>query len=281
MTPLEQAAFGWQCLLGALPAARRPAVWAPWAALFAAQALVLVACAWGAHPALSWFMAPLLRWVEGDAALRYPELFRRLPVLARDAGLVLGALAAPVVAGVSARLFEREFRGRPGPARAAWAEGASRAGALLVGALPVTLAALGLHAMLGNLGGVRLSGVARLAAPAATGAALLFVRVIFAYVPALVMLERRSGPAALAAVRSTLAPGLLAAAVPLVLLAPLAAAGTALSSASLALVDRGVPEAVMAFVLARALAESLAGLLASGAVTLAWLGAVAEPGETP
>ena len=133
MTPLEQAAFGWQCLLGALSAARRPVLWAPWAALLGVQLIVLVACAWSAHPALSWIMAPLLRWLEDDAALRYPELFRRLPGLARDAGLVLGALVTPVVAGVSVRMFERHYRGRPAAAGTAGAEGVSRAGALWIG----------------------------------------------------------------------------------------------------------------------------------------------------
>jgi hypothetical protein len=276
---LEQAAFGWQCLLGALTAARRPAVWGPWAALFALHVLVVAACALSAHPALSWLMAPLLRWVGGEDVLRYPELFRRLPSLSRDAGLVIGALAAPVAAGVSTRLFERHYRELPLAAAGAWAEGGKRAVALLVAGLPLAVAALGLHTMLPALEGVRLSGLARAVAPFVAGAALLFLRASLAYVPALVVLGRRSGPRALADVSSTWVRGFVPAAVALLLLSPLAALGTVLVSLSGGFVNHGAPEAVAALVLARAATDALGGMLASGAVTLAWIGAVDAPAE--
>lgn len=276
MSPIEQAALGWQCLLGAISAARRPAVWAPWAVLLALHALFLLACAWASHPALSWLMAPLLRALQDDRALRYPELFRRLPVLSREGGLALSALATPVIAGVSVRLFELVFRGERPEARAAWSEGFARAGALFVVAAPLVIAACGLHTMLISLADVRLSGLTRLAAPYVAGGALLFVRAALAYAPALVVLGRRSGPGALAAVPGTWRGGFVAAAVPFVLLSPLLAAGTVLVGFAPRLVQLGVPEAVLLAVLARAGAEALAGMLASGAVTLVWLGGVGE-----
>lgn len=275
MNALEQVAFGWQCLLGSLRACRSPDVWGPWAALFALQAAGVLLCAWGAHPALSWFAAPLVRALEGDGALRYPELFRRLPALARDAGLASGALALPVLAGVSARLFERRFRGLPGRPGAAWREGLARSWALLVVALPVSLVAIGLQAALQSLHLVRLSGVLREAAPALGDAGLLFVRVTFAYGAALVMLGARSGPRALLEIPSTWGRGFVPAAVAVLLLVPAGLLASALVPGALAFVDRGAPEAVLAAVLARAAAGAVLGMVASGAVTLAWLGAVA------
>ncbi len=276
MNTLEQVAFGWQCLVGSLRACRSGAVWGPWALLFALQAIgVLVSC-WGAHPLLSWFVAPLARAVEGDEVLRYPELFRRLPNLARDVGLLSGALALPVLAGVSARLFERRFRGSRAAPGSAWAEGLSRAGALLVAALPVTLAAIGLQAALQALPQVRLSSAARALAPPAADAALLFVRMACAYAAALVVLGGRSGPRALLEIPSTWAAGFLPAAVALLLLAPAGVLASALLTASVAMVDLGWPEAVAVAVLVRAAVGALLGMLASGAITLAWMGALAE-----
>lgn len=279
MNALEQVAFGWQCLLGALRACRASAIWTPWAGLFALQAAGVLTSWWGAHPALSWFIGPLLRAVEGDGALRYPELFRRLPDLARDAGLVTGALVLPVLAGVSTRLFERRYRGEALAPRTAWAEGLSRAGALLIAALPVTLVAIGLQAMLQALPHVRLSGVARALAHPAADAALLFVRIACAYAAALVVLDGRSGLRALAGIPATWAAGFVPAAVAVLALVPAGLLASAAVTASLAFVDRGVPEAVAVAVLARAAAGALLAMLATGAVTLAWMGVVGAPEE--
>lgn len=279
MNALEQVAFGWQCLLGSLRACRSRELWGPWAALFALQAAGILLCAGAAHPALSWFAAPLLRALEGDGALRYPELFRRLPSLARDAGLASGALALPVLAGVATRLFERRFRGAPGRPAAAWREGFARAGALLLVALPVSAVAIGLQAALQSLHLVRLSGLAREISPPLGDAALLFVRVAFAYGPALVVLGARPGLAALLEVPSTWGRGFVPAAVAVLPLVPAGLLAATLVPAALALVDLGAPEAVLAAVLARAAAGALLGMVACGAVTLAWLGAVDEPAE--
>jgi len=284
VNPLEQVAFGWQCLLGSLRACRSPTIWGPWAVLFSLQALGVLACWWGAHPALSWAIAPLLRAIEGDAALRYPELFRRLPDLARDAGLVTGALAMPVLAGVSTRLFERSFRAghaaRPVPGapttRAAWAEGFSRWGALLIVALPVTLVAVGLQGALRSLDAVRLSSIARSLAPPAADAVLMAVRVACAYAAALVVLGGLGGVRALTRIKSTWSEGLVPAAVALGLLAPAGMLASAVVTASPAFIDRGAPEWVVAAVLLRAAVGATLGMLACGAATLAWLGSVAE-----
>ena len=281
MNPLEQIAFGWQCLLGSLRACRSPAIWGPWAVLFGLQALGVLACWWGAHPALSWAIAPLLRVIEGDAALRYPELFRRLPDLARDAGLVTGALAMPVLAGVSARLFERRFRAglAAGSAtRAAWAEGFSRWSALLIVALPVTLAGVGLQGALRAIDAVRLSSLARTLAFPAADAVLLAVRIACAYAAALVVLGGLGGVRALIRIPSTWSSGLVPAAVALGLLAPAGILAAGVVTASPALIERGAPEWVVAAVLLRAAVGAALGMLASGAATLAWLGSVAESG---
>jgi hypothetical protein len=243
------------------------------------QALGVVAFWWGAHPALSWAIAPLLRAVEGDEALRYPELFRRLPDLARDAGLVTGALAMPVLAGVSARLFEQRFSADFAAAsatRAAWAEGLSRWGALLLVALPVTLAGVGLQGALRALDAVRLSSLARTLAFPAADAVLLAVRIACAYAAALVVLGGLGGVRALTRIPSTWPAGLVPAAVALGLLAPAGILASAVVTASPALIERGAPEWVVAAVLLRAAVGAALGMLASGAATLAWLGAVSD-----
>lgn len=276
MSPLEQVAFGWQCLLGSLRACRSPGIWGPWLALFGLQALGVLACWWGAHPALSWAVAPLLRAIEGDAALRYPELFRRLPDLARDAGLVTGALAMPVLAGVSTRLFERSFRSGAAATGSAWAEGLSRWGALLIVALPVSLVALGLQGGLRSLDAVRLSSVARSLAPPAADAVLLAVRAACAYAAALVVLGGLGGVRALLRIPSTWSAGLVPAAVALGLLAPVGVLASAVVTASPGFIDRGAPEWVVVAVLLRAAVGAALGMLACGAATLAWLGSVAE-----
>lgn len=278
MSALERILFGWQCLLESVRACRSAAVWGPWLVLFSLHALAVAALAWAAHPAISWFMAPGLRAVEGDAALRYPGLFLRLPLLARDAGLVIGALALPVLAGVWTRLFERRFRQAPAAPGGAWAEGFSRSGALVVAALPVTVAAFGLHEMLHNLHLVRLSSVARSLAPPAADAALLFVRITCAYAAALVVLGRRSGPGALAAIPGTWSTGFVPAAVALLSLSPFGVLATAFVSASEGLVHHGVPEWAVAGILARAAIGALLAMIATGAVTLAWQGGATERG---
>lgn len=277
MNGLEQIAFGWQCLLGALAAGRRREVWAPWLVLFALQASALVLVAFAAHPAVSWFAAPLLVRAEGEDVLRYPELFRRLPAVVRDVGLLAGLVVTPLVAGAGTRLFERAFRGAaPAPA-AAFREAAGRAAALLLAGLPVALLALAVRATLDQLGLVRLSGLSRAAAPYAASVAMLFARAALAYTPALVVCGRRSGPAALAAVFSTWSRGFVPVLVVLLALAPFGAAAVAGSAAAVRVVDRGLPEWVTLAMLARVAVETLVAMLACGAATLAYLGAVERP----
>ncbi len=276
MTPSEQVAFGWQCLLEAFRALRTPALWGAWAALFGLHALAVGAFAWGAHPALSWFMAPLLHGLEGDAALRYPQLFHRLPSLARDAGLLLGAVALPVVAGVWTRLYERRFRLARAHAGHAWAEALGRSGSLILAMLPVALFALGLQAALHNLDLVRVSRLTRALAPAAADAALLFVRITCAYAAALVVLGRRSGPAALRDLPATWRHGFVPAAVAMLLLVPVALAGSALVGASGSLAAR-VPEWTAAAILVRSGLGALLAMLVAGAVTLAWIEGAGDP----
>ena len=279
MSALERLAFGWQCLLGALRACGRRALWGPWAALFALQGFAVIAFVDASHPALSAFMAPLLRRLAGDSALRYPELFRRLPVLVHQADLVFRALAMPVAAGIATRLFERHFRDAPLRPAAAWGEGAARTLSLVVAALPVTLVAFGLNAMLSHLSLVRLSSFSRSLAPHAAGGALLFVRAAAAYATALVVLDRRSGPRAIAALPGTWAEGFVPAAVPLLLLAPATALAWALTNAAIVAVDRAAPEWVVLAVIGRSAVETFAMMLVTGAATMAWMGLFADREE--
>jgi hypothetical protein len=204
MNLLEQLALGWHCPLRALRECFRAALWRPWWPLLAGYVVLLLAIAFAAHPLLSAFMAPAIRMAAGDDALRYPELFRRLPGLWRWAQLAFDALVTPFAAGYSALLWSERFHGVPLHPAHARAEMLHRAPKLLLAMLPVTLATVLGNAALDSLASVRMSGLSRALAPQAIGALLFFVRAACFYAVPMVMLDCRGSRRALLVLPGTL-----------------------------------------------------------------------------
>ncbi len=276
MNFFEQLALGGLCTTRALREAWRPVAWLPWLLPFTLQLLVLAALVNAAHPLLSPLLAHSLRAVGGDEMLRYPQLFHRLGELAARAAVPIAALVAPIAAGAAARIWASLYSGlRPDPA-AALREALRRAPALVVAALPTTLVLLCVQWGIAQAAHVRLSGLARLALPQAGAFLVTLAQAACFYSAPLVMLGGRGPWRALTGLPMTWRTGFVPAAIALVLLAipmlpvmwlePLAAAGR----------WRALPEMALVAALLRAGVQAFAGVLASGAATLAWLSAVAR-----
>ncbi|MBI5170913.1 MAG: hypothetical protein HZA61_15595 [Candidatus Eisenbacteria bacterium] len=277
MNVFEQLALGAQCPWRTLREAGRAELWRPWARYLLACVLVLFAIGFAPHPALSWFMAPLVRWASGDDALRYPELYARLPGLWKWAQLVLDAAVAPFAAGVAALLWSERFRGAPLHAREARALMWRHRFALLAASAPVTLVTVLGHVGLGALEQVRLSGLSRSLAPQALAALVFFVKAACFYAVPMVMLDPRGSRRALFALPRTWAHGLLPALVASAALSLLALPLQVLLSRPAALVAV-LPEGVLLVAVANAAVRVGVLGLAAGAGTLLYLSALV-PGE--
>ena len=271
MNIVEQLALGVVGLVRALGESWRPVVWRTWLPALFALLAVLGVLMFASHPALSWFMAPLLRATAGDEALRYPQLFQRLAGLCVRGDLLVATFVAPLCAGAATRRFAVAF-GRPAPAGTVLGD----APALIVASLPAVLVAAGVQLALDALAGVRLSGFTRMLLPQFGVIVVTAAQAATLYVAAEVTLARRSALEALASVPGSLVHGFLPGFLVLALLGlpvmgvataePLAAAGR----------WQGLPELAAAVAALKACAQALVGLVGSGAATLVWLGAIAS-----
>ncbi len=136
MNALEQLILGWECLGSALRALTRPAAWAVWLPYALLRFGLLAGFAIGAHPLVSWAMAPLIRALAGEGALHYPELFRALPALDASTGAVLLATAGLWCSGAAAFQVHARASRAPLPAAACLGHAARRYPALLLATLP-------------------------------------------------------------------------------------------------------------------------------------------------
>jgi len=279
MNVFEQVALGWQCLWHTRRELLRPELWVPWLVALLAQSLVICLLLFAAHPALSWFMAPLLRAVTHEDVLRYPELLRRLPGLAAQAAVVSGLLLGSLVAGAATRQFADHFRGSRVSASAAWGAAFPSWPSLLVSSAPVALVGLTLHLLPSLLAGVRMSSLSRGVLPELLGAVGLVVTALLLYTTALVMLERRSGFTALREVPRTWARGFLPALVVVLLVALVRMPLDRLALATRVIVDRGIPELAVVLALSQAVVAAFAGFLLTGASTLLYLSVVSAREE--
>ncbi len=278
MNLLEQFSLAWQALARTAAGVRRARLWPPLLVLGVTQLGVVGLLWWFAHPAVSWFMAPLLRRVAGEEALRYPNPFRLMPALYAQADVVLGALLGSIMIGAATALFAAYFRGvRTDPA-AAFGLARRRAGALVLVNLPFNLLVVALSFGLEWWVAQRGSGVMvrRLATLVILGGSVL-LQALFFYLTAVVVLEGKGVLASLAALPRTWARGfwaaLLLGALLLLPLLPI----QFLSGRSGLLVDRGTPELVGWLVVAQVIVELLLWFLLAGSATLVYLSAVAEP----
>ncbi len=276
MSPQEQLALGGQALGRAARELLRAGPWAAFALLGALEALVLLALALPAHPALSWAVAPLAERVMGERALHYPDGFRLLPSLFGPVDAVLAWLVGSLAMGAASHAFAARFRGAPVSAGASFGAALRRWPALAIALLPA-------HAVIAGLGWIAplfssSHGIGSTTALPVFAVAPGVVVLLGFYLPALVMIGGRGGPGALAALPRAWARGLVAGVVPcLVTLAPVAVV-QAFANAPGAIVERGTPELVAALLGARIALSLVASVLLSGAATLGFLAVVEDRG---
>lgn len=275
MTALQQVMLGFEGLRRALRHLGWGPLWAPWAALAGVQLLVLACLVQFAHPAVSWFMAPLLEGVAGEQALRYPNVFRLLPGLYGRAAVVLSIALGTLAAGAGVWMFARRLEG-----------GRPRAAEGLRAALgrAFALVAAGLPAVVGST--LLLTGVewwlSRHDAPRMVERAIRFAGLLgalsiqsaFALLSAAIVLDRMPLLQALGGLAGFVRRGFWGAlTLSAVLFLPHLPAHE-LSRHASTLVQRGVPELVAAVVAADILLGAGTGLLLAGGVALVYLTAV-------
>ncbi|HTR96540.1 MAG TPA: hypothetical protein VMH61_01445 [Candidatus Acidoferrales bacterium] len=278
MTFWELVALGLLACGRAIRTAFRSAVALTWLPMLALQALVILALAVAAHPLLSGFMAPLLRAVSGDDALRYPQGFHRLPALAAQAWFFGAAIVGPLCTGAAARAFAASGAGRPALAGTALLEALRRWPSLWLAALPGALVVVGLDAALAQLAGVRISGPTRALLPLLAGGLQIAAQAACFFPPMLVALEDLNPFVAIARIPSTLEHGFVPAAVVLLLVAAVMQPFGWVAPWALGDAGHDLPEVSGVLAVAQGLALAAAGLIASGAGAFAYLAALA-PGE--
>ncbi len=280
MNPVQQTLLGWEALRRSARHLRAGSLWVPWVVLGAVQLLVLACLAGFAHPAISWFMAPLLRRLAGEDALRYPNVFQLMPALYGRASVLVDAVPGAVMAGAALWLYARRFEGHPARAGAGLAVAVRRGLALVLVNLP---GAVLIHAVLiggqwwnANHGGPRLM---RFGVHYGTLGLALAVQAFFAYAAAYVVIEGRSALQAWArlgeAARRGFWAALFVSAVLFLPHLPLNLLGRAVP----AVVQRGRPELVTGLVGTEILVGLVTSLLLAGCVSLVFLSAVAETAE--
>lgn len=279
MNLFEQVALGWQCLWHTRREWVRFELWGPWLLLLALQSGVILALLFAAHPLLSWCMAPLLRGIADADIVRYPELLRRLPALAAQAAVFSGWIVGSLTAGVATRLFADRFRGARSRPALAWSEALPRWPSLWLASLPGALLGFGLAFLPTLLAGMRMSSLSRRLLPEVLNGLSGIVTALLFYVIAMVMIERRSAPSALAQVPRTLARGFVPALVVVLLVSLVRLPLDRLALASGLIVDRGVPELAAVLAFAQAVVSAATGFLLTGSATLIHLSVVAEREE--
>jgi len=271
LNPLEQVVLAIQSLAYAFRQILQVPLWVPWLALGALQLAVIGGLWWFAHPTISWLLAPAVRAMAGEDALHYPNLFRWLPELYGRFDLVVGALAGAVVTGQSTALFAAWFSGQPLRPGEGMRRGVSRAGALILANLPLTLLVLGLSSVFNGWLEHR-QGPALLirVAPLVTLGMAVILQAFFLWVNPLLMLGGRSLVGALTALPRAATRGVwtaltlaVAATVPLLPIQMLA-------RGSDQIVARGSPELVGWLVIAQALIALATGFVLTGGATLAY-----------
>ena len=276
MNLVELLALGALGLGRAAREAWRPACWRPWLPVLVIRLLVVLALGFAAHPALAWFMAPLLRAVSGDAALRFPAGLQRLALLAAHADVLVAALVVPVAAGLASRRFAAAF----GSPAAAPRSAAGRTLALVVASLPAVLVSVAAQLAVERLAGVRLSAISRLMLPQLAALVVLMTQAACFYVVAEVAVGGASGPGAIAAIPRAFGHGAVPALVALVVLSlplvPFPRIETAASGGRWL----AMPELALLVELARVCLSTALAVLGCGAATLVWLGVIA-PQEEP
>lgn len=279
MSVYEQLALGGQSLLWTLRELGRGRLWVPFLVPFALQVLVVTLLAFAAHPALSWWMLPLLVRAAGADPLHYPAYFARLPDLALGLDPLIGATAGALATAATTRMFARVFERRTPSLSEAVGETLRRAVPFVIAQLPVTLILFVLGVGADVVAGSRISSITRALVPGAQTAAAIVVQAFFAYTVPLVVLGRRGPLAAWAALPRLLwrgfVPALIVFAVATALLVPF----QFVLAQRVVLVARGFPELTLAATIALEAGAMAVSWLATGALTLVWMSALSSREE--
>jgi len=113
MNPVEQLNLTIWSWIETFRTMRRAVFFVPFLFYLGVQA-VLFALLWGfAQPAVSWFMAPFLTRMFGEAVIHYPYNFAAFPVFFARADLPMAVILGGLLFGASTWLFARAFNGEP------------------------------------------------------------------------------------------------------------------------------------------------------------------------
>lgn len=139
MNPVEQLNLTIWSWIETVRSMRRGVYFVPFLLYLGLQA-VAFAMLWGfSHPAVSWFMAPLLIRGFGEGATHYPNNFAIFPVFFARLDLPMSILIGAFVFGAATWLFARGFTGGNARFGEAAAKARGRYVTLLLTQLPGTL----------------------------------------------------------------------------------------------------------------------------------------------
>lgn len=119
---------------------RQRAVWTPFLVMALAQGAVLLLLTQFYRPWISWFLAPLVRRLGGEATLHYPQIYVALPALFSETNLVTDWVLGSFLFGVAYLLIWRFASGIPG--RGSWNAAGSAFWKLFLMRLPAVLMVL-------------------------------------------------------------------------------------------------------------------------------------------
>jgi hypothetical protein len=273
MNALEQIVLAFQSLAYALRQIFRPSLWLPWLPVLALQGGAVAALWWFAHPAVSWLMAPLVQAAAGENALRYPNVFRLMPVLYARADVVITLVAGSLAVGASCLLFAARATGQPLPAGTALRRGLSRIVPLILVNLPAMVLALGFayafDSWLAGRGGLVL--VKRVAPLLSLGVAVV-IQAFFLWVNPLLMLGGRGLVGSLTVLPRAAARGVWAALTLAIVAALPLLPVQLLSRTAETIVARGTPELMGWLVAGQALLVTVTAFVLTGGSVVAYQG---------
>ncbi len=277
MSLFPQIILAWQGMRRTVRHLATAAVWVPWLIVGGLQLAVLV-CLWGfAHPWISWFMAPLLQRVGGEAMLRYPNVFRVMPALYGRAALVIGVLVGAVMGGAAIWLFARRFLQRESRPGEGLRLAVRRAFSLIVANLPAAILTVLVLAL--SEWWVQEKSGPRILQTAARFGGLglaLVLQALFAYVSAVVVLEGKGVLEAWRRIGECAARGFWAALLLSVVLFLPHLPVDYLGRHAQTIAQRGVPELVGLLVAAEIALGVVTSLVFSGGIALVYLTAISE-----
>ena len=144
MNPVEQLNLTIWSWIEAFRSVRRRIYFIPLLVYLGTEALLFVWLWNFSHPAVSWFMAPLMKASFGLDALHYPANFLVFPELFGRMDIVLGLVWGSLLFGVATYLFARGFGGEELRLGQAFSRAARCYPKLLLSQIPGTVLAVGI-----------------------------------------------------------------------------------------------------------------------------------------